>query len=475
MRIIGVIAEYNPFHNGHAYQLQMIREKFHADKIIVVMSGYFVQRGAPALIDPYERTKMALSSGADLVLLLPTVYATASAEGFAVGSVALLDALSCVDSLVFGAENDDLDTFLLLAELCISKQDSMNQVLSQKVKEGLSYPTARAKAILSVLQESFQEPLSQMDDPATYIEELLSKPNNILALEYCKALISLKSRIQPIILKRSVDNYTNNSLTGRHSSATSIRKMLEPLSLSNARTDAVCFQMLQQNLASVMPKTAVSVLLHNIEENRLVYSDDFSLLLHDRLLFLKSSELSAYLDVSEALNRRFINHLSAYTGFSDFCMQNKTREFTYTRISRALLHILLDIKKIDCPYQNRQPLLYVRPLGFQHDATGILSLIKKKSSLPIISKLADYENTVRKFYDEERLTGLLPDSPSLFQAYTLSGADNIASFASKQISNTLAVIEKDINCAHLYEMVLSFKNHLPIKNEMQRQVIRNTD
>lgn len=374
MKVTGIIAEYNPFHNGHLYQLTEARKKTDADFIIVVMSGDFMQRGTPAIINKWERTRMALSGGADLVLELPCVFATASANMFALGGVSLLARTGVVTDLCFGAETDSITDFLTLAKFLNEEPDFFKNALKDELKTGISFPAARSSA----LSAEASLPLSS--------EKLLSSPNNILGIEYCKALFALSSSIKPHIIKREGSSYNDREVNkqDRFASASAIRTVL--LNPSKGRSSS--------DLSSFLPASSLDILKNSKNKLAFLSENDFSLLLHYQLLREMDLGFSSYSDVSKDLSNRIKNRISGFTSWSDFALSLKTKELTYTRINRALTHILLGITDDNFLFAKSNLPLYLRILGFSKNASLLLSSIKHNSSIPLISKLADAKNSL---------------------------------------------------------------------------------
>lgn len=356
MKTAAIIAEYNPFHNGHKYLIEETKRLTGADYILVVMSGDFVQRGAPAIFNKYLRTQMALLGGADIVLELPCLYAVSSAEFFAGGSVSLLNRLGVVDYLSFGSECGDIHMIKNCAKLLLSEPAPYRQLLSSLLKQGMSFPAARSKAIYQTAGSA---------SPFSEIPDLLSSPNNILALEYCKALFALHSPIVPVTVKRLGDAYHEISLNDDRSifsSAAAIRKTIE----------------------------------NGDSSESFLTSDDFSSLLYYRLLSEYQDGFTGYLDCNSELSRRIIKHLPDFTDFTGFSALLKSKNITHTKVNRALFHILLHITTPDSylkPILKRELFTpYARLLGFRKEASVLLSAIKKHGEIPIISKLADAGN-----------------------------------------------------------------------------------
>lgn len=429
MNITSIISEYNPFHMGHKYHMETSKKLTNADYTIVIMSGDFTQRGTPAILNKYVRAKQALLEGADLVLELPVIFATASAEGFSFGAVSILEKLGVVNSLVFGSECGDIVTLKKVAVFLTAESKDYQKKLQSYLKQGFPFPQARAK----VLGEYFP----------TLEEDFLSSPNNILGLEYCRALNYFHSTIQPITITRKDNHYHTPALseTGKLSSATAIRNFLtkERTNFSSIFHDVsrkaevsplYCFDALESH----MPEQSLNILKENWGITSPVTSDDISLLLKYKLLLENRNSLTDYIDVNQELADRIYNCLNQYKDFDSFCELLKTKELTYSRISRSLLHIVLNLKK--CNYEHYQTAdygQYARILGFRKSASPLLHEIKKNSSIPLISKL---------------------------------------SVSFKELEGTaFSMLETDIQAAHIYESIVSNKFHYEFQNEFQRQLI----
>ena len=369
MKVCGIIAEYNPFHNGHLHHLQESIRLTQADYIIVVMSGNFMQRGTPALMDKYERTKAALECGADLVIELPSYYAAGSAEYFALGAVSLLDKLGTITHLCFGSECGDIEFLSKVAEITGDESVTYQKCLQSHIKEGKSYPSARTAAILEVCPELSSSISS------------LTTPNNILGIEYLKALKHLNSTITPITLKRCGSDYHDIRLGMNQSSATAIRQAI---------SNDVDFN----ELATQMPQASFEILSNYLSDNQPIFLRDFSEVLYYKLLTERDNGFTDYIDVSQSLSDRICKNLYAFDGFEAFCNLLKTKEVTYSRISRCLLHILLDMQKKELDhYINELEITpYARILGFKKASSTLLTEISKYSSIPMITKLADASN-----------------------------------------------------------------------------------
>lgn len=389
MKVVGIVAEYNPFHNGHKYQIDKIRKETEADYIIIAMSGNFLQRGVPALCDKFTRTEMALRCGADLVLEIPTIWATASAEYYAHAGVSLLAATGVVTHLCFGAETDDMNALLQIASIIKEEPEDYRSCLANSIRSGNSFPVARKQALLNAL------PLFSVEK----LDELLDNPNNILALEYLKAL---PDSIEPILIKREGAGYHDTEINTKFPSASAIRKSI--FDCSN-HADVIYSDTLD-SLEKAMPKESFTLLKNASKYNQLIETNDFSNALGYCLLFQAAHDFSSYADCNQDFSNKIKNNLKDYVLFEDFIDTLKTKDMTYTRISRCLLHILLGIKQSDYTLGRSIGFApYLRILGFQKDSSSLLSEIKQASSAPIISKAADastqLDSEAYKFFEKD--------------------------------------------------------------------------
>lgn len=347
MKTAAIIAEYNPFHNGHAYQLEEIRKASGADFLIILMSGDFVQRGTPAIFDKYVRTEAALSCGADLVLELPLAFATGSAPRFAEGAVSILNGLEIVDELWFGSEEGSMERFNLLVDILTDEPDEYRELLKASLKKGLSYPAARSKALSdyckmlmkgSCWQDStgassdvsFDIKISEtVHSDAFSIEEFLKKPNNILGLEYMLALRKHNSSIQPRTLRRTGSGYHAENLEGNFSSATAIRSSIMKGGI--------------QQVASSVPENCYYLYEETASKGLHVLPDQLSEALRYQLWKESRESLVRILDINEELANRILNLRPEFKGFEAFAELLQTRNQTKTAMQRALLHILLGV------------------------------------------------------------------------------------------------------------------------------------
>ena len=439
MKIVGIIAEYNPFHNGHAYQIKKIRETTGADYIIAAMSGDFTQRGEPAIIDKYARAQMALSCGVDLVVELPVLWAVSSAESFARAGVCLFDQMGCVDELCFGAETDNVPLLSLVADILAEEPDAYKEILVSCLKDGKAFPLARATALEQYLWAvDFNSSVSPVTDSLMLQElsNILSAPNNILAIEYLKSLKLCHSNIRPHPILRNGAGYHNTDISAPNASASAIRSVLKSVS---ATPDAACKSdhnecFWEQSLKHTMPAEAFNVFSDYLKHFPYMEADDFSQILGYLLLTSSAESLSSFVDCNYEIARRLKKNLFSFSSVEQFTELNKSRDITYTRMSRVFMHMLLQMKTSDLiPAKNCNYVPYIRPLGFLKSSSGVLSQLKKHSAIPVIGKLA-----------------------------------NAPKYLS---SNALSLLEKDIFAANLYEQILAQKKGILPRNEFTREIV----
>lgn len=359
MKVVGIVAEYNPFHNGHAYHIKKAKEVTGSDFCIVVMSGNYTQRGVPAMIDKHSRARMALLNGADLVIELPVRFATSSAEGFATNAISILNATGVVTDLCFGSECGNIEKLSKIAKVLLEEPKEYQDVLKRELKSGHSYPVARNTALQGLDCWDFDS------------LKILSMPNNILGIEYIKALMKTGSKMNPVTIKRRGSNYNDCSLSDLFSSAMAIRSSI-------ATTENL------ENIYSDVPKNVYAIMKERQNISFPIVPDDFSEMLHYKLLSEKDNGFTQYIDVNADLSDRIAKNVYQYKNYESFCDLLKTKNMTYTRISRCLLHILLDLKTDE----TMQP-SYIRILGLNTKATELSKALKENSTLPLISKLAD--------------------------------------------------------------------------------------
>jgi len=391
MKVLGIITEYNPFHNGHMYHLQQSKELCSADYTVCVMSGNFIQRGEPALVNKHARAEMALLSGVDLVIELPVVYAMSTAEFFASASVKILDSLGIVDYLCFGSESGNIEELDYVASILCHEPLSYKVSLKKYLDEGYSFPSAREKALTENLKKS------SIDC------NILSSSNNILGIEYLKAMKRLNSRIPPLTIGRIANSYNSEEITGSISSATSIRKLISKSNFyksgnSGEKKGTDINDSIYRNedvLRNLVPEASARILLREFENGRgPVFPSHFEGILLAALRKMETEEISSLPYVIEGLENR-IKTASEQAGTLDELIAGiSTKRYPRTRIQRILFSVITGLTAKDLEDFNRNggP-QYIRVLGFNRKGRELLSLIKKSASLPIIVKTADWKNS----------------------------------------------------------------------------------
>ncbi len=365
--VLGIVAEYNPFHNGHLYHLEKSKRDTNSEYSIAVISGNFTQRGSTSLVDKWEKAQMAIANGVDLVIELPTLYATSSAENFADGAIKLLDSLKIVDHVSFGAETPNLSALDHLAEILYYEPKEYKALLSIELGKGLSFPKARENALMMYLNDQKN------------IRNILNSPNNILAIEYLKALKKYKSRINPYIIGRFESDYNSTKITGNIASSTAIRNMLK----NNA------FNILPK----LMPQSSCAILAKNLKTGHAI--PDISVFEREIIYNLRKmtiNEIKELPDVSEGLEFAIKEAASSCNTIVEFLNIIKSKRYTTTRLQRILVYALLGITKKDIEV-SRKTIPYVRVLGFNQNGKHLLSEISKANpKLQIIT-------SVKKFID----------------------------------------------------------------------------
>lgn len=366
-KVLGIVGEYNPFHNGHLYHLQQSKKLTSSNYTVAVMSGNFTQRGSTALIDKWSRSEIAVHCGIDLVLELPTLYAISSAENFAEGSIKLLNSLKVVDYISFGAETSNIDILENLADVLYREPREYKNILSHELGKGLSFPKARENALMLYLR-----------DIRKYVN-VLSSPNNILGVEYLKALKKYKSNIQPVSIARFETGYNDTNYTANIASATAIRNIVK-----NGGFDI---------LRRLLPDISYSILMQNIKQGHII--PDLSVFERQIIYNLRkmdTSEIAELPDVSEGLEFALKKASNTCNNIVEFLNNVKSKRYTSTRIQRILLYSLLGITKKDIAI-SRKTNPYVRVLALNQRGKFLISEIAKANpKLEIIT-------SVKRFVD----------------------------------------------------------------------------
>lgn len=365
MKAVGLIVEYNPFHNGHAYHLAKAKEAANADVVVAVMSGNFLQRGEPALVSKWHRTRMALLNGVDVVFELPYLFATQKAETFANGAVSILDAAGC-DFLCFGSESGDLQAFYQTIEYLDIKQQTFEENIKKFISTGVSYPKA--------LSLAFQ----QLPDSSLYLD--LAKPNNILGYQYIKAMTKQNSSVQPLTISRKNADYHDEHFASETiASATSIRKALFSSENGKGSIDQYVTPHTSQVLAEYLQLYGG---FHQWE--------NYWKLLQFRLLQCNPEELKEIYEVEEGLENRLLEAALEANSFKEFMEKIKTKRYTWTRLQRVCVHILTNAKKSEM-FLKQEKASYLRLLGMTSNGKEYLNKMKNYFSLPLVSKLSAFK------------------------------------------------------------------------------------
>lgn len=367
-RVLGIIAEYNPFHNGHMYHLQKAKEQSGAQYCICVMSGNFVQRGNTSIVNKWKKAEMALLNGVDLVIELPTIYSVASAEGFSLGAIKLLNNLKIVDAISFGTETSDFAALNNISSIVNEEPMKYKSILNSELKKGLSFPKARENALMLYLNDNKR------------YDNILNTPNNILAIEYLKALKKIKSTIQPIPVKREKVYYNDNVIVDEFASATAIRKLLKNEEFSEIR--------------KVVPKSTYQILKKETELGNVVL--DLSRYEKEIIYNLRRmtvSEIAELPDVNEGLEHSLKNAANYSNDITNLINIVKTKRYTVTRIQRILICALLGITKRNVGMAKKaEP--YIRVLGFNEKGKELISRINKQNPKATVI------TSVKKFQDK---------------------------------------------------------------------------
>ncbi len=437
MKTAGVIVELNPMHSGHEYLFRKARELTGADCLVVVQSGDFVQRGEPAVCDMHSRAEMALRNGADLVLELPVRFSSSSAESFSFGSVSLLDSLGCVDFLVFGSEAGSLQPLKEAADILLSEPEDYKRILKAGLKAGLSFPAAREAA------------LKDCESSSLSFGNTLKTPNNILGIEYLKALSRLGSSIEPVTVPRNpaflssreIRRLLNDAHTQEAGSEYPFISGTESSAVSGSESPAVSGPEspavfgtesldVSEPAEDVLPASVWEILKKNRGSGFPVTADDFSSVLRYALILADRETLPETEGMTEALSDRILRLRNRFVSFTSFTDLLKTRNLTRTAVSRALLHLILGIAAE--PELSSAP-GYARILGFRQSASELLHTMGKTARIPLLSKAANAE-------------GLL--SPADFR-----------------------IFQEDIRSSHIYHGIAADKFRIPFRNEYTRKIV----
>jgi predicted nucleotidyltransferase len=430
MNILGLIVEYNPFHNGHLFHLNESKKKTNSTHTIAVMSGNFLQRGEPAILDKHTRAEMAVRAGVDLVVELPTLYACQSAELFSQGAITTLNSLNCVNSICFGSEVGDIGILYTIADILSSEPLEFKTFLKSYLDLGMLFPVARSKALIDYIgqiksddnhtgeEAAYFSKYNTFLDDVDDIEKVLNNPNNILGIEYIKRLIKLNSSIKPQTIKRIQSEYNSTEITGNISSATAIRNKLKNNCIFDSNSNKSAFVSNSNNffnsnnkstgesgnisavyykdnldtLIDTMPSTSYKILKDKLEENiPLMYDEMF----FDSLktsVFRDKNRLSDFFEVNEGIENKI--YTEAFSAINTYNLVNsvKSKRYTMTKVKRILNNILLGITKDEIKIAKEiEKMPYIRILAFNNKGREIIKEIKNNSDINIINKFSNIE------------------------------------------------------------------------------------
>lgn len=388
--VLGIIGEYNPFHNGHLYHLNESKKLAKSNYSIAIISGNFVQRGNVSVIDKWTKTRMALLSGVDLVLELPCIYSISSAENFASGAIKILNSLKIVDTLSFGCEINDLSILKECAQILTDEPEEFKSLLSHELSKGVSFPKARENALLMYLNDIRK------------FANVLSSPNNILAIEYLKALNITNSNLKPLAVKRAGPGYNSKMVVDNFASATSIRELIRKRSF--------------YELDKVMPKPSYDLLVDAVRKGHYISGIEcFEKEIMFTLRNMTVAQIANLPDVNEGLENLIKNAANSSNNLPEFMNIVKSKRYTETRICRILLYALLGFTKEDMETSKRiDP--YIRVLGFNSNGQKLISEIcNANKKLHVITSVKDFTANCRN----KKLLMMLEKDIQATNTYTL--------------------------------------------------------
>jgi len=363
MKATGVVVEYNPFHNGHKYHLEMAREYGQGDIVIAVMSGDFLQRGEPAIINKWKRTEMALKNGVDIVVELPAYYSAQSAEIFAKGSVEILAGLG-VSDIVFGSESGDVEKLEEIARL--EEDEAFQERLREELSTGVSYPTAFSKVLEDTLGKK------------GYFS-----PNDILGTEYVRAIRKKKLDVEPIAIKREGTGYHSHEVEGKIASATAIRRMLTEGS---------------GEIGEVLPRVSYEILADEHREGRTAFLRDYYHLIRHEII-LHRDILSEIQDIEVGFENKLYSAAVKYGDYDEFYNEIMSKRYTNARLQRILVHILLGLT-VEHTVNAKKKVPYIRILGFNEMGNSYLKSIKKSQETETFTTL---KNVTKKLGEDAKV------------------------------------------------------------------------
>lgn len=374
MRTVGIICEYNPFHNGHLHLLKEARKHHDGQYVICVLSSDFLQRGEPSIINKFERARSAILNGADLVFELPVLYSCRNASEYAYYGVSLLDKVGICDTLMFGSESGDRQVLSDIADVLVNEPSEYRSLLKENLSEGLSYPKSRSNSLMKHFND-------------TMYSDVIRSSNNILAIEYISAIRNMTSPIQFETIKRVGSAYLDENLTQSYSSATAIRNSIFKEGLSSVKDQ--------------IPQVTYQLLDHVFQSYEPVSSSHLDHIINFRLASLTASDLLSYQNVTEGIENRIIDAFGRHMKFEEMVEYISSKRYPKTRIRRMLIHILLDLKK---DYLKNE-ISYARILYASEKGKDLFDVINKNSTIPVFTSYKKFHDiaptSIRKLLDFE--------------------------------------------------------------------------
>lgn len=368
MKITGLITEYNPFHYGHLYHYNKSKKITNSDTAICIMNGNFTQRGLPAITDKWSRAKMALESGIDIIIELPVVYGIRSANFFAKGAVKLLAFTNLVDEFVFGSESGKIESLIKIAKFLNKNNEAFENEIKNLIHNGYSYPAAREKA------------LKKFFDKKEIISEIKS-PNNILGIEYIRAVLENNLELKPLTIKRTSNNYHSTKISGEFASGSALRKLIKNNEI--------------ENLKNLVPENSFRILKNELNNNKIpVSKNNLTYPLLAKLRTSSPEKLKNYAEINNGLENRFFKASLESGTYNELINNINTKSITQNRIQRNLLHILFGLTEKEFYKIDQSGPAYLRVLAFNKKGENILAKLKKKSNLPLITKISNHLNEV---------------------------------------------------------------------------------
>lgn len=372
MKTVGIITEYNPFHKGHEYHIRAAKEATGAENVVCVMIGNYVQRGEPALVNKWARAEIALNNGCDLVLELPCVFATAGAEYFSFGGVSALDATGIIDYLCFGSESGEINELKEISDILSAEPEEYQRFLRQNLVKGLAYAKARDNALAQYMGGNNTS--------------IIQHSNNILAIEYLKALNKLNSKIEPITIKRIGAGYNDveHEQNQEYASASYIRKLI---------TNSNCsLEQLKETLTTLIPAAGFDILIKELESGRVVTLNKFNDIIMAMLRIATKDSLLQLPDVNEGLENRILKAVGKSRNLDEFFIECKTSRYTLSRIKRIVVSLLTGVTKDDLSTFQNTGVPYLKVLGFNNKGTKLLARMQNTAKVPVITKPAHLNN-----------------------------------------------------------------------------------